>query len=358
MKQKSDRRIAVIGAGLIGRKHIKTISELACLDAVVDPETHSRELAEAAGTNWYGDLASYLESTPPDGAIIATPNQLHLDHGRACLEAGVPVLIEKPLAGNSQDAEQLVALSLQTGVPILVGHHRRHSPIVKAVKGLIDDGGLGRLVAVNALFWLHKPDDYFDVAWRRREGGGPTYINLIHDVDLLRHLCGEIVSVQATESHSVRGLDVEDTSAVILAFESGALGTVSISDTVPAPWSWELTAGENPSYPRTNGACYLLGGTEASLSVPDLRLWRHTGEKSWWAPIGADTIAVEEADPIEEQFRHFLDVVAGEAQPLVPASEGAKSMLAVDAIKNAALHGATQTVGCVSPMVPLDRDAP
>ncbi len=358
MRQKSECRIAVIGAGLIGSKHVDMVSQLACLDAVIDPSPASRRLARATNAQWFEDLTVYLENAKPDGVIIATPNHLHFEHGRACLEAGIPALIEKPLAGRCEDAAVLVDLSSQSGVPILVGHHRRHSLIVKTVKALIDRGKLGRLVTVNALFWLHKPESYFKAAWRRQKGAGPTYINLIHDIDLLRHLCGEIVSVQATESRAVRGLEVEDTCAVVLAFEGGALGTVSISDTVSAPWSWELTSGENPAYPQTGGACYMLGGTEASLSIPDLRLWRHTGEKSWWAPIGSDTIPVENADPIEGQFLHFLDVIAGKADPLVPAIEGAKSMLALEAIKNAALHGATQSVGEAGPIAPLDRIMP
>ena len=72
----------------------------------------------------------------------------------------------------------------------------------------------------------------------------------------------------------------QEIAALLLEFEGAALGTVSISDTVVAPWFWELTAGENPSYPKTSISCYAIGGTEASLSVPDLHLWRHLGVRS------------------------------------------------------------------------------
>jgi predicted dehydrogenase len=83
------------------------------------------------------------------------------------------------------------------------------------------------------------------------------------------NLCGDIVSVQATESNAARGLAVEDTAAMILRFASGALGTLTISDAAAAPWSWELTSGENKAYPQTDQFCYMVAGTEGSVTVPN-----------------------------------------------------------------------------------------
>lgn len=344
MAQISKRKIVVVGAGLIGQKHIKVVKDHAQLDAIIDPNPNTREIAKTSGTNWFSSVAEYQKKNRPDGAIIATPNQLHLEHGTAFIQAGTPVLIEKPLAENSENAKALVECSTSSDMPILVGHHRRHSPLVKAAKSAITAGQLGDLVTVNAQFWLYKPDDYFDATWRRLKGGGPTLINLIHDIDLLRHFCSDIVSVQAMESSVTRKFEVEDSSAVILEFENGALGTVSISDTVVAPWSWELTAGENPVYPKTDMSCYTLGGTKGSLSIPDLSLWTHPGKQSWWEPIEANPLTFTPADPVEEQFLHFLDVIENGAAPLVSGVEGMKNLLVLDAIKAAARHGGRQSV--------------
>ncbi|MEV9174298.1 gfo/Idh/MocA family oxidoreductase, partial [Klebsiella pneumoniae] len=90
-------------------------------------------------------------------------------------------------------------------------------------------------------------------------------------------LCGEIVAVQAMASSARRGFAVEDTAAVTLRFAAGALGTLGVSDVAAGPWSWELTSGENPFYPRQDGDCYLVAGRDGALAVPTLDLWRYDG---------------------------------------------------------------------------------
>jgi len=176
-------------------------------------------------------------------------------------------------------------------VPVLVGHHRRHGAIIAGAAEAIAAGAIGRIVAFSGLALFYKGDaegyDYYDVAWRREPGGGPILINLVHVVDDLRALCGDIVAVQAVASNATRGFAVEDTAAVLFTFASGALGTLALSDTAVGPWSWELTSGENKAYPATGEACYLIAGTEAALSVPRLELWRHEGAPHWFHPIAA-----------------------------------------------------------------------
>ena len=331
--------IVVVGAGLIGKKHIELVSSVARLHAIVDPAETARDLAASLDVPWFADLSECLGSNPPDGVIVASPNTLHLAHGTACLNAGLPVLIEKPLAETVVAGRALAELSANTGTPVLVGHHRRHSAVIDAARRVLAEGGLGRLVSVNAMFWLNKPADYFDVTWRSEPGGGPTYINLIHDIDLLQHLCGPIVSVQAREANAVRGFQVEDTSAIILEFGNGALGTVTVSDAVSAPWSWELTAGENPAYPRTDQSCYMIGGTKGSLSLPDLRIWSHEGAQSWWSPMATERLPVEARDPVEAQLHHFCEVIAGRTATLVSAEDGLRNIEVLDAIKTAARTG-------------------
>ncbi|NNJ69292.1 MAG: Gfo/Idh/MocA family oxidoreductase, partial [Boseongicola sp.] len=253
--------IAVVGAGLIGQRHIDVVSRGARLAAIVDPDLNADALAARHGVERYPGLDAYLATARPDGVILATPNQMHVAQGLQCVRAGVPVLIEKPIANDVASASALVDESEAAGVPILVGHHRRHNPLVRAAKAVIEAGRLGDIVAATAEFWLYKPDDYFTPEWRRAPGAGPVFINLIHDIDLMRHFCGNVEYVQAMESRAVRGFEVEDTMAVLLRFANGALATVSVSDTISAPWSWEFTSGENPVYPNVTTSCYKIGGT-------------------------------------------------------------------------------------------------
>jgi predicted dehydrogenase len=338
--------LAVIGAGLIGRRHAELIGAApeARLAAIVDPAPAGRELAKRLGAPWFPRFAEMLAAERPDGAVVATPNQLHVAHGLEAVAAGIPAIIEKPLADDVAGAERLVAAAEAARVPLLVGHHRRYNPIVRAAKAIVADGTLGRILAVHGHFWLLKPDDYFAAAWRRAPGAGPVFINLIHDIDLLRHLCGEIVSVQAAESNAARGFAVEDTAAILLRFAGGALGTVTVSDAVAAPWSWELTSGENATYPRQEAGCYRIGGTLGALSIPQLDLWRYPGKRGWWEPLARERLSAPPEDPLALQIRHFCEVIRGRAAPLVPAREGLAALRVIAAIKEAARTGAAATV--------------
>ncbi len=335
-------RLAVVGAGIIGRRHAALVAAFpgAALAAVVDPTATGKVLAAEHGVVWYPALAALLAADRPDGVIVATPNQYHVDGGLEVVAAGVPVLIEKPIADDLGDALRLVEAGEAAGVPILVGHHRRHNPMLQAARDAIAGGRLGQVLAVHAQCWFRKPDSYFESEWRRQPGAGPVLTNLIHDVDNLRWLCGEITAVQAIERNTGRGHAVEDTAAVLLAFASGAIGTMTVSDAIVSPWSWELTTGENPAYPQQDAFCYLVGGTEGSLSIPSLELSFNGAARDWTQPILHERIAFTPNDPLAAQIANFADVVRNRAAPLVSGREGLKSLAVLDAVKRSSLTGA------------------
>jgi predicted dehydrogenase len=333
-------RIAVAGAGVIGRRHI----ELACasdetaLVAIADPAPPAAELARALGVAWYPKLDPLLDAIEPDGVIVATPNASHVDAGLACIARKVPALIEKPIADTLDGAQRLVAAAERDGVPILVGHHRRHSPLLAAAKAIVDDGVLGRLVAVTGSATFRKPDRYFaEALWRRETGGGPILINLIHEVDDLRMLCGDIVEVQAIASSAIRGFAVEDTAAIVMRVAGGALATFMLSDAAASLRSWEQTSGENAIYAHCGDEdCYTLAGTRGALGVPTMRLRTYDGEPSWSAPFQTTIVAVERADPLARQLAHFCAVVRGDVEPLVSARDALETLRVTLAIADAA----------------------
>ena len=334
-------QIAVVGAGLIGRRHLQLVASdpLCRLVALVDPVSQAADLARTYGVPWFTDLDQMLRAIRPEGAIVATPTALHVEHGTKLLAAGVAILIEKPIAHDLQSAEQLVGMAERNDVPLLVGHHRRHSDLIRRARAVIEEEALGRLVSINALSWLLKPAEYFDVTWRRERGGGPVLINAIHTIDDMRTVIGaEIVTVQALLSSATRGFEVEDSATVLLEFSNGVLGTMNISDTVASPWNWEMTSAENAAYPSTTEACYLIGGTTASLSVPDLRLWRHA-QPSWMSEITCASLDRSREDPLVRQLQHFRQVIRREVSPLVGGRDAMATLAATLAISQAAREG-------------------
>ncbi|MEZ5594219.1 MAG: Gfo/Idh/MocA family oxidoreductase [Gammaproteobacteria bacterium] len=281
--------IAVAGAGYIGLAHIGVLQKSACctLSAIVDPAPAAAAIAAQAGVPLFPSLEDLFNSMRPDGVIIATPNQLHIAHALTCLKADTPMLLEKPIAPTVAEGELLVKRAAAAKARILIGHHRAHSPIMAKARQIIEQGALGKLVAVMGSATFFKPDDYFTAApWRREPGGGPILINMIHEVHNLRMLCGEITAVQAFSSSATRGFAVEDTVAINLRFANGALGSFMLSDTAACPRSWEQTSQENPAYSSyPDEDCYVIAGTNGSLSVPSMRLKTY--------PQGARSLLVE-----------------------------------------------------------------
>lgn len=334
-------RLAVVGAGLIGRQHARLIADHPRIELayVVDPFVRAEDLDLPAGA-----VVDRLEPVLSDveGVIVATPNDLHREYALLALEAGVPTLVEKPLAESIDSARQIVDAVDRTGTPVLVGHHRRHSPLLAKAVETIAAGELGEIVAVNGLALFHKPDDYFDMGpWRTtRPGGGPILINLIHDVDNLRALCGDITRVRSVTSSARRGFEVEDTAAVILEFANGALGTFLLSDVAASARSWEQTSGENPHYDSApDEDCYHIAGTRGSISVPTLRLRYYPDQRSWWEPFAVTQLTQDRHDPLRRQLDHFADVIDGTAQPKVTAADGLESVRVVAAVEESALTG-------------------
>lgn len=346
--------IAVAGAGLIGRRHIDLVrANPRCrLSGLIEPAPFGRALANELQVPWFTSLDALLASRRPDGLILATPNVLHVEQALACLAAGVPALIEKPVAHTLEEGARLSAAAAASVTPLLVGHHRVHSPILASARQIIGAGRLGQLVGVQGSAIFYKPDDYFDAApWRRQQGGGPILINMIHEIGNLRALCGEIVSVQALSSNARRGFPVEDTVSINLRFANGALGTFLLSDTAGAARSWEQTAGENASYPRYEDEdCYVVTGDLGSLAVPTMRLktYADRGQRSWWLPFQVEVLAVEKADPLVRQLDHFCDVIEGCVTPLVTVSDGLQNLRVAEAIHAAATQGSVVDIATLA----------
>ena len=328
-------KICVMGTGLMGLQHIKAIvkSKKASLHSIVDIGNNALGLSKKFKVKLFKDTKELLALNKPDAVIIATPNQLHEDHTLGFLKKKIPVLLEKPISDNLASAKKIIDSSKIYKTSLLIGYHRRHNSIVTKVKQEIESGKLGKVVSANIMCWLYKHKEYFNEKWRIKKGGGPLGINLVHDIDLICYLLGSIKFVQAFTSNSVRKFKVEDTATINLVLKSGALCTLNISDTIVAPWSYELTAGENPAYPKTNQSAYFIGGTKGSLQFPNLNSWHYKSERSWWKNIFDKKYNIKsDSNTLINQIDHFCDVVSKKTKPKVNGNDGLNSLKIFDAI--------------------------
>lgn len=331
-------RIAIVGPGLIGKKHLQLVDEepSSCIGAIVAPD-HERHhlIASSYNVPLYHDVGTMLSSEQIDGVIIASPNIFHVEQALVCIEACVPVLVEKPVAHTYDAGQRLVEIAEKSRIPLMVGHHRAHSPIMRAAQQIIRER-LGNIVAVMGSALFYKPDDYFEAGpWRKEIGGGPILINLIHEIGNLRALCGEIASVHALSTSATRQFAVEDTASLNFAFKNGALGVFILSDTTASARSWEQTSRENPSYSTYDDEdCYIISGTMGSLAIPSMRLKSYDDRdaRSWWKPFSLEQFDVKREDPLRCQLNNFLNVIRGLESPVVSGFDGLENLRVVESI--------------------------
>jgi predicted dehydrogenase len=333
--------VIVIGAGVIGRTHVDRAlrhGEVR-LAGIADPAPGARSLAEASGVPWAPDFEQLLDSVKPRAAVVATPNATHAAVALRCIERGVAPLVEKPIAHTLEDGRRIREAGAARGVPVLVGHQRRHNRVVRRAREIIAAGELGRPVCATVLATWLKPDAYFEAAWRREPGGGPVLINLIHDLDLMRFLLGEIDSVMAVASSAVRAHAVEDTAAAIARFANGAIVAFTVSDAAAAPWNYDLASGEAERFPRQDVDAYFVSGTEGSLTLPRLERWSYRERRGWEDPITRERAALHAACPYAEQLRHLRALVEGREAPVCSAGDALATLAAALAVHEAAQSG-------------------
>lgn len=310
----------MVGGGLIGARHMQAVNaHPGCVFAgLVDPNP---DITAPPDAPRYGDLTEV--AAPVDGVILATPTHLHGLQGEYAARRGWHMLIEKPVAADLAGAEALSRAVSQAGVGSLVGHHRRYHASVQQLKALIAAGGIGTPVTASVIWAMRKPDAYFDGNWRTA-GGSPVLINLVHDIDLLRFVLGDITAATALRGAGLRGQDRIESGAIAMAFDCGATGTISFADTAPSPWGFEAGTGENPNIGATGQDMMWITGTEGGVSFPSITHWRGS---DWGTAARRQPLARADnpKPPLEAQLDHFLDVMEG-APPLIDVADATRTL--------------------------------
>ncbi|MAC76952.1 MAG: oxidoreductase [Rhodobacteraceae bacterium] len=313
-------RLLMAGTGMIGQRHMAHIINHPALTlaGVIDPMPDRRP----DGIPGFTDIADV--DVAADGIVIATPTPTHAPLTLAALQRGWHVLVEKPVAEDLPSAQAMIDAAAQANRQILVGHHRRHHPRVAKLKEIIAGGALGRPVTAALLWTMRKPDAYFDVPWRAGMDGAPVKQNLIHDVDTLRWLFGDVVHVSGFGSNAIRGAARTESGGAVLGFATGMTATIAFADTTPTPWGFEAGTGESPAIPKTGQDFLRIACTRGAVEFPSLRTW--SGAQTWNDLPRPTETPVEDAAPLIRQLDHFADVIAGRASPLVSADEAMKTL--------------------------------
>lgn len=315
------KRILVTGGGLIGARHVRAVQAHpgAQLVGLVDP---SPDIPTPAGVTRFADMAEV--TVPVDGVILATPNHLHATHGIHAATRGWHMLIEKPVTDTLEDADKLAQAIDAAGVRSLVGHHRRYHDSLEQLQRMLNGGAIGTPVTATLIWAMKKPDDYFQGNWRTTHGS-PVLINLIHDIDLLRALLGEVTACAALPGQRLRGALRTESGAVALQFDTGTTATISFADTTPSPWGFEAGTGENPHIGTTGQDMLFITGTRGAVSYPSLTLWGQAADWSEPAQVVQPAQDHGQPDPLTRQLSHFLEVIDG-ATPRIPVASARQSL--------------------------------
>jgi predicted dehydrogenase len=325
--RRTQPRILLLGCGSIGRRHAQNLRALGVEQLIVfDLQTDRRDqLAREVDAETETTLDACWKRHP-DAVLIALPTALHLPLALEAARRGCHLLIEKPLADRWQGVEELLSIAGQHELITLVGCNLRFHPGLRRIKCLLAEQAIGRVVAARIEVGQYLPDwhpweDYRQSYSARRELGGGVILDAIHELDYARWLLGEITRVTCcAEKLSDLEIDTEDTAALLLQFQSGAMGEIHLDYIQRA-------------YSRT---CQIIGdqgtlhwdystGQVRFYSAHDQQ-WRVYAKPSEWQP---NQMYVDEAS-------HFLNCLDHTETPALDVFEAAQVLQLALAAKTAA----------------------
>jgi len=321
-------RLGLIGFGGVAlSKHIPAIARLRAvwepvtLAAVCCRDARSgKRASDIYGAKWYGDVREMLDGEQLDGVIVCSPDALHCEHALRCLERGLHVLAEKPLASSLAEAARMVSAAESAGRILMTVSNKRYSPPYRRARELLDNGEIPNPAMIAAKFNLGY--DYVNIL----EGG------TVHILDLIRYFMGDVARLSAA---SVRQYDFNktgyafDNAVATLGFTSGAVGTVYTSATALSLKPWEMVE---------------IYGEKRWLRVDDqyvLTLYDdETGPAKSWTPVIPNTLIFdEEFGGFTGLIENFCDCIRGTDRPLVTGHDGYKALELVYAFHMAAASG-------------------
>lgn len=319
----------IIGVGVAGGWYaeiLKRTPDARLAAALRSPGGDTNAVTRAWGVPCFDDLEAFL-GCGLDAVIIATPSGQHYAQAKAALEAGLHVLVEKPITLEVAEARELTTLARAKNLRLGVTFQRRADPLFRAIKSALEAGALGIPTLLSITMPYYRGQDYYDAAaWRgtyAQDGGGVLMNQGIHLVDLAVWLFGPVARVVAFAATRARHIEVEDTVSVTLEFESGALGAIC-----------GTTAGK-PGAPHTVVLC----GSEGSLRLEGEQLTQWELLSPQPVEAGAAKADNSAADPratsTGNHARIVADFVAAVREGRDPLVTGEEALLSLEVVRAA-----------------------
>ena len=240
----------IVGCGIIARLHALAIAAVPgarLLGACSKTYSSTEKFCAECNIRPFADYEQMLAEPELDAVVICTPSGEHAGQILAALQAGKHVVVEKPMCLTLEDADAVVAMAEQTGKMVCVISQTRFSDGVQTIKQAIDSGAMGKLVSASLMMRYYRSQEYYNMAgWRGTvagDGGGVLMNQGIHGIDVLCYLLGNPVGVTGYARTLLRDIEVEDTAAAAVEFDSGALAVI------------DATVCSQPALPRRLTIC-------------------------------------------------------------------------------------------------------
>ena len=231
---------AIYGCGVISKTHALALKDVAGaqLMACADFNPAAAEsFAAANNIRMLADWQALLACPEVDAVCICTPSGTHAPLAIEALNAGKHVVLEKPMALDTAQCDEIIAAAERNGKRITVIAQMRTAPDILRAQKLLKEGALGQIIMTQLHMCYYRPTTYYQGSWRgtkKMDGGGALMNQGIHGVDLLRHLMGPVKQVKSVVRTLLHDIEVEDAAVAALEFESGAIGVITAS-TATAP---------------------------------------------------------------------------------------------------------------------------
>ena len=312
-------RVGVIGVGAMGEHHVRVFGELEDAELVAIADTSEERLAEigqSGSVQTYRDYREMLAEERLEAISIAVPTRRHLDVALACIEHGVPLLVEKPLAASVEECLRLQAAALDADVPLMVGHIERFNPGVVELKRRIEHGDAGLLVQLQA----RRVGPFFP----RERDVGVVQDLATHDIDVFRHLVACDVERVRGETRSGVMSPYEDALSAVLRFEDGVIGTLDVNWLSPQKDRELRVLGER-------------GLFKLDYLTQQLTFYPSSAEPP--ATTNGIAIEVDKQEPLRAELASFVRVARREETPRVGAGDAIAAMRVVEALVESAQRG-------------------